>query len=555
MAIVANSIIPLRHLLIIAGLSLVLMAPAFLLSAGGADLHCQSLWVKLFTAQFWQGEYYPRWLQDMYAGSGSPVFFYYPPLTYFITAFFAWLAPLDAFGYAPIAASSLLAVFLSGLTFYIWMGGESDNKNAALMGSLLYIAAPNHIAQNFYYAMLFSSVWSYVWVPLLMLYAKKIARAQPYAMAGFAVTLFLLIMTNLPMTAIFGPLAVAYSVLHSVKGQRLRHAMRLGMAIALGFGLSAIYLAPAIVYRAFTFASLQWKTTVNNSDYSRSNLFMGFDATNSKVYTLYLIVSVILLFVYWNSVPKKPARSFFLVASLAGCFMMLPVSRFLWDNLALLQMVQLAERFFAVTTVCLALFAALALPRLKVFSYALLALCIGINVIVAVDTRQNMESYKKSDPQLYENYTLNIDQYANYLTTFDIYKRYYSAAGLAEVKAHSEKVEVLQGHADVEVKIWRPRDIVLHFKASEPFKIRVRQFDFPGFRAFSGDQELETVRDEHTGHIIIDVAAGEGDIKLELTHLLPEMIGKILSILCAALVSLLLLFEMRQSQNKRLTSR
>ena len=143
-----------RHLLTIVLLSLMLMAPAFWWGAGGADLHAQSLWVRHFSRQFWQGEYYPRWLAGMFAGEGSPVFFYYPPLTYFFSALFSRLEPLDAFGYYPMAACALLAVMASGVTFYIWAVEETGDSGAAMTGSLLYIAAPNHLAVNFYQLLL-----------------------------------------------------------------------------------------------------------------------------------------------------------------------------------------------------------------------------------------------------------------------------------------------------------------------------------------------------------------------------------------------------------------
>src|SRR5262249_49497612 len=147
-------------------LSVLLLAPAFIVGGKGSDLLLQAQWVKLFSKQLWQGELYPRWLADMYAGNGSPVFFYYPPLIYYITALFTFLSPLSEFEYYPMAASMMLGVFVSGMTFYFWMREEGGNEEAALAGSLLYMAAPAHVAHSFYFAMLFSTAWVYAWLPL-----------------------------------------------------------------------------------------------------------------------------------------------------------------------------------------------------------------------------------------------------------------------------------------------------------------------------------------------------------------------------------------------------
>ena len=127
------------------------------------------------------GMLYPRWLSDLYAGSGSPVFFYYPPLAYWLTVFFALLArlaPWDAFFFYPMAAATWVGLVISGLTFYAWMREEGVEARAALAGSLFYLCVPNHLAQNFYYMMLYSSVLAYAWVPLLMVFARRIGRGQ-----------------------------------------------------------------------------------------------------------------------------------------------------------------------------------------------------------------------------------------------------------------------------------------------------------------------------------------------------------------------------------------
>ena len=47
---------------------------------------------RLFSEQFWSGDLYPRWLIGMNSGLGSPHFFFYAPLGYYIAAAFHWLS-------------------------------------------------------------------------------------------------------------------------------------------------------------------------------------------------------------------------------------------------------------------------------------------------------------------------------------------------------------------------------------------------------------------------------------------------------------------------------
>src|SRR5215467_235855 len=45
-----------------------------------------AVWYVQFSEQLWAGNLYPLWLMGMNNGLGSPVFFYYPPVPFFVTS-------------------------------------------------------------------------------------------------------------------------------------------------------------------------------------------------------------------------------------------------------------------------------------------------------------------------------------------------------------------------------------------------------------------------------------------------------------------------------------
>ncbi len=508
-------------------------------------MHAQSLAVRFFSKQFWQGELYPRWLQDMFAGDGSPIFFYYPPLAYFITAFFCFLSPLDAFGYISIAASVLLAVILSSIAFYAWIQEETGDSRKALIGGLLFVSAPNHIAQFFYHTLLFSSTWAYVFVPLLMLFARRIAMAQPHGIAGFALSLGLLVMSNLPMTIMFAPIAVLYGILHFSRQHFAVQSGRLMLSCLLGFGLSAIYLLPALLYIHFANVTMHWNV-MGKDTYDLSYFFMGFDHTDSHWLTAYWAsVLVLLLAYYW--VARREKRSlFFLLIACAALLLMLPASKVLWDHIVPLRALQMAERLFAVSSLCIAALAAFSLPRLRTLAYALIAVYTLLTLAIALNTRTTLAAFKASQPAQYDYYALNIDQYPFYLTSPDLIAN-YDKAGVAALKSNPRpQLQTIRGTAAAEITLWAPRGITFHYHATEASVVRVRQFDFPGFRAFDGDNELKISRDTTTGEILLNLPAGEGDVTLRLTALWQEALGREISILCALTALLLTLFTLRR---------
>ncbi|HEY9300559.1 MAG TPA: hypothetical protein VIQ31_30185, partial [Phormidium sp.] len=78
-------------------------------------------WSKHFTEQFWTGELYPRWLQNMNAGLGSPAFFFYNPISYYFSSLFHPFFPNDSSGWHQLSLSAALALLASGITAYIWL--------------------------------------------------------------------------------------------------------------------------------------------------------------------------------------------------------------------------------------------------------------------------------------------------------------------------------------------------------------------------------------------------------------------------------------------------
>lgn len=75
------------HLLAIAGTGVVLTLPVLILGVPffSDDGVAHAMWYTHFSEQLFSGDLYPRWLVNMNAGLGSPVFFFYPPVPFFLT--------------------------------------------------------------------------------------------------------------------------------------------------------------------------------------------------------------------------------------------------------------------------------------------------------------------------------------------------------------------------------------------------------------------------------------------------------------------------------------
>src|SRR5882762_6415994 len=64
------------------------------------------VWLDQFAEQLRHGVLYPRWLPLSHGGLGSPVFYYYPPLAFYLASIFV-LVGLSIYG-------SIIAAFFVG---------------------------------------------------------------------------------------------------------------------------------------------------------------------------------------------------------------------------------------------------------------------------------------------------------------------------------------------------------------------------------------------------------------------------------------------------------
>lgn len=226
--------------------ALLISSPAWLTGVpAGSDTVFHGSWYTHFSAQFWAGDLYPRWLAGMNGGLGSPIFYYYPPLSYHLTSLLALFVPAGDYGLRHLAYGTALSFVASGLSCYLWLRQVSDRRGAAA-GAILYLIAPYHAVVAQYPRGAYSELWSFACMPLVLYFARRVvaARDSRLAFAGLSVSYATLACTHLPATVVFSAVAAAYAYFAS--GRRVAPALRALAAMALGAGLSAVYLMPAL---------------------------------------------------------------------------------------------------------------------------------------------------------------------------------------------------------------------------------------------------------------------------------------------------------------------
>lgn len=180
------------------------------------------VWSDQFSRQFWHGDLYPRWLDRSY-GTGSPVFYYYAPLSFYVVALFAW-----AGAYPSLIAGFILLHAASGAAMWQWL--KDQGERMALAGTLTYMVLPYHLI-DFGRRGALAEFAAFVFVPLVALGMEK-RRTVLLAVAYAA-----LILSHLPVALLSSAFLIPILI---------RRSWEHVAGLALGAGLAAFYWLPAV---------------------------------------------------------------------------------------------------------------------------------------------------------------------------------------------------------------------------------------------------------------------------------------------------------------------
>src|SRR6185436_7223913 len=229
--------------------------------------------------------------------------------------------------------SASIALTASGVCAYIWLIKIASQK-AAFVAALIYMVMPYHLATNVYDRGAFAEIWTFVWMPLILLFTEAISRGNKPAVLGLVVNYALLIMTQLPTTLMFSLVPIVYACYQADRKRRIRTAAIMLGAMSLSIGLSAIYLLPALLMQKYVFME-----ELTGGFYYYGNWFLplkppSIRASTSTVQQTVPQVAILGSFAYLlarkaDGAARKRA-AFWIVVLLLSVFMMVRLSSFIW---------------------------------------------------------------------------------------------------------------------------------------------------------------------------------------------------------------------------------
>ena len=318
------------------------------------DFHLQS-WLEV--VKHWrEGVLYPHWDASANYGAGEPRFVFYPPATWLLGALLGVLLPWT---WTPLVFT-LIAFIGCGLSFYA-MARTWMTEDAATIAACIYVLNP-YLLFVAYERTAYGELLSAFWLPLLVLYGL---RKQP-SLLPLSLIVAALWLTNAP-SAVMGCYLLALIVLvTAIQDRSYALVLRAAGAVALGLGLAAFYIVPALYEQRWVEIARAIASGMRVED----SFLFGHTGeafhdqvlrTASWIAVAMLATAIAAILLSLRNRQPNRLRPPLIACLFAICVLLFPFSDILWKHAPELKFLQFPWRWLLVLSVAMAALIGLAL--------------------------------------------------------------------------------------------------------------------------------------------------------------------------------------------------
>lgn len=384
-----------------------LWGPGLLNTRGGGDSPFLLLRTHQLAVNLRAGVFPVRWMPDAAYGLGYPFFSYYASLPYYIAAGFDILG-LDILTAIKLTQTLFLAAAALGM--YRWAARALDSRPGGWLAAVAYTVTPFHLVNLYVRGDSLSEFAAFTFFPLILWGVDRLA-ARPSLRRSIMPALAYagLILTHNVSALIFSPFLLLYIVFHVARMAFLRPNRPLretidrysvfavpllgGLLLSAWFWLPALAETQHVQLTAQTTGYFFYGNHFRGADLMQGKLLFDYATgrDGSTPFAMGLVQAFLalaggLVVVYsllrprlfprhktlghTESRPKPepsrlPTEGFALLGLLIVTWLMTPLSRWLWDHIPLLPMVQFPWRFLSVQALFTAFITGAALSHLR----------------------------------------------------------------------------------------------------------------------------------------------------------------------------------------------
>jgi 6-pyruvoyl-tetrahydropterin synthase-like protein len=514
-------------LLAIGGAAFAVEIPFFFLgtpSGHDVEFHLYS-WLEVL-AQWKQGIVYPRWATLAHFAYGEPRFVFYPPASWTLgaglSAIFPWTAASDIYIW--------IALVAAGVSMFVVARRWLDRRDA-ILAAVFYAVNPYHLV-IVYWRSAFAELLASCLLPLLLLFVLKAVDEGRRAIVPLALVLAAAWLTNAP-AALMIHYSLALLVTLFAWQRRSARLLLVGAgAVALGAGLAAVYLLPAIYEQRW----IDIAQAVSAGSRPADNfLFIhttdaDHDAFNRIISWVAVLEMVVIFGAAWAArrwrETKRELWTVLLSWAIACSVLIFPASALLWRALPKMEFMQFPWRWLLCLSMIFSLFVVVGLRR---WWWRGAVYMISILVIVAAWHRVQAPWWDNAGDlrEMQDNMATG----AGYEGTDE-----YAPAG-AELGAIDKGVRNVTvdgpAHAAIHVYRWDAESKMFTAEMSAQDRLALRLFRYPAWRAEVNGRVVETAARPDTGQMLVPVGAGVNRVRVSFVRTWDRSAGGWISLIAA----------------------
>lgn len=542
-----------KYAFIIIIIAAIISIPLIINGDGGADFVFHSINAKFFIEEFLSGNLLPRWFKDVNAGCGQSVFYFYPPLAYYIITLFSWTKGISENHNLYFAGFFFFILCLSAYYCYLWLK-EFVDKKAAILVAIVCILLPYNFIYNFYVKFGIGEITAFSCSIIALYYATKFAKNDNKAAIGFIFAQSMIILSNLPSAITLFPLAFFFYLL--ICDKNLKSLLKLLSVIILSILLCAFFLLPLYDLIDYVYVGTNHSISFHGQLNYKNNFISLF---SDRTYILCLISLFMLIPSFFMTInikkncPDNRLKNLSYTIFALELIIVFLMSRFsspIWEYITILQKIQFPWRLLNIQGFCFIFISSIYFQtnlqdekKLNNYIYSFITLFLTLFIYSSEYSRFDIKDSMFA-PRFVEGMRkyqdLNVLHYpAEYLPKY-VNLEAINVSNLANLqKTCSQKIKLISGTADYSLKKWQSGDIEFSINATSPVTIHIGQFYFPLWQAQNLDNGYiyNLNYSDYYGLITIVLDKGSHNIKLSLNKTRHEDIARYIS-----LMSLLLIF-------------
>ncbi|HLW85665.1 MAG TPA: 6-pyruvoyl-tetrahydropterin synthase-related protein [Candidatus Sulfotelmatobacter sp.] len=500
-------------------------------SGHDVEFHLYS-WLEVL-AQWKQGIVYPRWAALAHFGYGEPRFIFYPPASWAIGAALSAIFPWTLVSCIYI----WMVLVAAGISMFLLVRQWLPQRNA-IFAAAFYAVNPYHLV-IVYWRSAFAELLASCVLPLFLLVLLKAADGKGRVIVPLALLLAAAWLINAPAAVM---IHYSFFLLIAVLAwQRRRPQLLLvgGAAVALGAGLAAFYLMPAMYEQRW----VNIAEAISAGSRPLDNfLFIHttdaeHDAFNHLISWLAVAEIGLVLIAAWTAktLRKNNRELWNTLAVWAGvCGVLLfPVSALLWNFAPKLRFMQFPWRWLLCLSFILSLFVAFGLRRWTTRALV----CVAMLLLIVFSWHHFQPPWwdTSSDLREMQDNMLpdNMGAAAGYEGTDE-----YAPAGADPSAANKDKqarrvtVDGLE-HAAIHVLQWDAESKRFTAEMSAPARLALHLFNYPAWKVEVNGRVVQAGTREGTGQMLVPVEAGANEVQITFARTRDRKVGGWISLITA----------------------